>query len=240
LNFYDNVAVLIPTYEMASELKQTLECLQSQKSSTYFQIVIVDDSVSDDVDYVVSEFSYMHSRDVKYIRRQPHEGFRVASAWNILWRSADVGDDGILILTNSHILMRENWVAQHLAYHRGRDNVCVLGPYHEGGWGRPSTVGMWDDAGREKKKYTLLRCYSDSIRKRHLAAINGWDEVYDGEWGREDVDLAYRLQNIGIQWVRGDEVDVVHLSHAPRQETDRGIRNLKIFYEKFPELRGKV
>jgi hypothetical protein len=61
--------------------------------------------------------------------------------------------------------MRENWVAQHLAYHRNHDNVCVLGPYREGNWDAPSTVSMWDDAGRKGKKYTLLRCYSDSLRK---------------------------------------------------------------------------
>lgn len=235
---FSSVAVLIPACEMAGGLQATLECLAVQNSSTYFQIVIVDDSASDEVELTVDEFSYKYSWDVKYIRRQPKPGFHVASAWNILWRSADVGPDGILILTNSHILMREYWLARHLAYHRNRDNVCVLGPYHEGSWDAPSSNGMWDDAGRQNKWFTLLRCYSDSIRKKHIAAIGGWDEAYDGEWGKEDVDLAYRLHRTGIQFVRGIDVDVVHLDHpmSPHQ----GTKNKEYFYNKFPELRGSI
>jgi GT2 family glycosyltransferase len=219
---------------MAYEVKKTLECLEAQ---TYkdFQLVIVDDSKTNRVERVVAR-SHLN---IKYIRRPYERGYRVASAWNTLWQSADVGPEGVLILTNSHILTRPNWVEAHLAYHKTNDNCCVIGVYHEDTWDAPTYIDMWGTATNLNRRFIMFRCYSESLRKKHIEAIGGWDEVYEGEWGKEDGDLAYRLQKHGIQWILGHSVDVIHLSHPPRQGKDRGKRNRDIFFNKFPELRSE-
>ncbi len=36
-----------------------------------------------------------------------------------------------------------------------------------------------------------------SVYRRHLIAINGFDEKYEG-YGREDTDIEIRLQNLGL------------------------------------------
>lgn len=237
MSFYE-CAVLFPAYENADGVMSTLAALTEQTIKG-FQVVVLDDSLSDEVQKAC-DYGWSWELSMKYIRRQPKEGFRVASAWNILWRSANVGDDGILILTNSHILMKEDWVANHIKWHEGHDNRLVLGPYKEGSWGGPSTVGRYDRL-KSGKLYQLLRCYSDSLRKKHLVAVNGWDENFDGEWGFEDVDLGFRLQKLGVEFIDGRDVEVVHLTHGRGERSiGWGKRNVVYLGEKHPELSSMV
>jgi len=233
-----NVAVCIPAFEFPEGLTQTLNCLMRQTMRD-FQVVIADDSQSEDVERLACIYEQPSHLNIKYIRRKHRGGARVASASNIAWLSSDVRPDGILIFANSHILMRPDWIEKHLRHHEKDHNRVVIGPYCEGSWEGPSTRSRWNEE-KTEGCFKLMRMYGDSLRKNHLVSMGGWDEDFDGEWGFEDVDLAYRLHKLGLEFVHGTDVEVVHLSHLlthPAPEGRKlGLRNVRILSQKHPEL----
>jgi len=56
-----------------------------------------------------------------------------------------------------------------------------------------------------------------SMHRKHLIAINGLDEEYDGAWGGEDIDLAYRLIRKGLAVVPVPKSVGYHIDHPSRE-----------------------
>jgi glycosyltransferase involved in cell wall biosynthesis len=52
---------------------------------------------------------------------------------------------------------------------------------------------------REKEFQTTLRGSNLSMYREDFMKVDGFDEVYDGIWGREDSDLCYRMFHSGIK-----------------------------------------
>lgn len=68
--------------------------------------------------------------------------------------------------------------------------------------------------GRTKPFETSLRGCNLSMWKSDFLAVDGFDEEYDGSWGREDSDICYRLFHKGVRvrnlWFAGLQY---HLHH---------------------------
>ena len=52
---------------------------------------------------------------------------------------------------------------------------------------------------RTKPFEVTLRGCNLSMSREDFLSVDGFDEVFDGSWGREDSDLCYRLFHSGIQ-----------------------------------------
>jgi glycosyltransferase involved in cell wall biosynthesis len=77
---------------------------------------------------------------------------------------------------------------------------------------------------RRKKFQASLRGCNLSMHRDLFLAVDGYDEVFDGLWGREDSDICYRLFHSGWRvknlWLAGLQYHLHHPS-IKRRQSDR-------------------
>ncbi len=87
----------------------------------------------------------------------------------------------------------------------------------------------------EKKFQVSLRGCNLSMPREMFMAVDGYDERFDGLWGREDSDICYRLFNSGIKiknlWMAGLQYHLHHPS-IKRRGRDRLDDELEICIKK--------
>jgi glycosyltransferase involved in cell wall biosynthesis len=75
---------------------------------------------------------------------------------------------------------------------------------------------------RKKNFQTTLRGCNLSMHRTLFTLVDGYDEIFDGLWGREDSDICYRLFNSGCciknVWFSGIQY---HLHHSSIKRTGR-------------------
>ena len=72
--------------------------------------------------------------------------------------------------------------------------------------------------------------------------VGGFDESFNGFWGYEDLDFAYRCAKVGYQFLCTRGVQVRHLQHPTRakiEQSDLKGRNFRLMFEKHPEIKSK-
>jgi GT2 family glycosyltransferase len=74
-----------------------------------------------------------------------------------------------------------------------------------------------------------------SVPRAELLAIGLFDEKYDGRWGGEDNDLAYRLMQEGIKIHLLRSAKAIHYPHEKNtaQRNIEGFQNCRYFHSKF-------
>jgi glycosyltransferase involved in cell wall biosynthesis len=84
--------------------------------------------------------------------------------------------------------------------------------------------GLAQMVNRKKRFQVTLRGCNLSMHRDTFMAIDGYDELFDGLWGREDSDICYRMFNRGIQiknlWLAGLQFHLHHPS-IKRKGRDR-------------------
>lgn len=92
---------------------------------------------------------------------------------------------------------------------------------------------------RQKAFQATLRGCNLSMHRTLFALVDGYDEIFDGLWGREDSDICYRLFNSGCRiknlWFSGIQY---HLYHSSIKRT--GSDRLDAELEKIIRERRKV
>ncbi|MGE6575986.1 glycosyltransferase [Paenibacillus xylanexedens] len=72
-----------------------------------------------------------------------------------------------------------------------------------------------------------------SVRKEHLLHVGGFDTGFKG-WGVDDIELGYRLYNIGLKYRYIPKATVYHLDHPIHSKKKEDlIKNLNYFIEKY-------
>lgn len=77
-----------------------------------------------------------------------------------------------------------------------------------------------------------------SVRTALVRAQGGFDPAYDGAYGYEDLDLAYRLHYSGARFVLQARAIGYHIDHPPlsgNAHRSEKLRNLALFRSKYPE-----
>jgi len=71
---------------------------------------------------------------------------------------------------------------------------------------------------------TALRGSNLSVTRDDFLNVDGFDEVFDGAWGREDSDFCYRLFHSGVRcrnlWFAGVQYHLHHSTGSKRRERD--------------------
>ncbi|MBL9176165.1 MAG: glycosyltransferase [Verrucomicrobiales bacterium] len=236
-------AIIISTYNWPAALRLVLKSLLGQSEGDV-EVIVADDGSKPETSAVVSatlgpgRMAWCHVR-------QEDTGFRQSRVRNL---GARVSSAPLLIFIDHDTVAHADFVADHLRL--AEDGVfvqgkrCFLPPGEterllksdwEGGWwpspwmrglgNRKNAVhlprlGRW--LASAKSWETSIRGCNLAVRRDDFMAVDGFDELYDGVWGREDSDLAYRLFHRGVRCRNAAFAALqAHLHHPQVKRTGR-------------------
>lgn len=238
-------ALIISTYNWPAALARVLESALRQ-SRRDFEIVVADDGSRPDTAETVERV--LRPGTIPWCHaRQEDTGFRQSRVRNLGVRHAHAP---YLVFLDHDVLLHPDFVADHLALARDRTILvgkrCFLPPdvsqalidrglgSGPGWWPRPWLRGLenrknavrWPALGRRLARphafQTALRGCNLSVHRTDYLRVDGFDETYDGVWGREDSDFCYRLFHDGATarnlWFLGLQA---HLHHPTRKRQGR-------------------
>ncbi|WP_431928592.1 glycosyltransferase [Micromonospora wenchangensis] len=258
-----HLSVVIPTYNRAETLRQTLEHLARQRMPTeMFEVIVSDDGSFDDTRAVVDDAAA--TLPIRY-HFQPDDGFRAGAARNAGARMARAP---ILVFLDTGTFVAPDFLELLLAEHAGARRTALIGY----SWGydidgtMPGLAEAMDgvlpedvvaryrdvpsfadprhrqfaagdfDLGLLATPWVLFWSLNCSVRAEDFWRVGGFDEEFR-RWGVEDLELGYRLfkDGVGFRLTR-----TAWGLHAP-QGRDRdanmvdGKANVQPFLTKHPE-----
>ncbi len=206
------ISVVMPTYNRVDRLRRALAAFETQSVDCHdFEVVVVSDGSTDGTDGFVRE-AKMPFRLI--FRAQPNSG--PAAARN---HGARMADGDLVLFVDDDVVAQPHLIEQHLRSHAGRrEPLVVIGPMLTPPDYRPSAFVRWEQA-MLYKQYDALRrgdfapthrqfyTGNASMSRRLLLDIGGFDERFRRA---EDVELAYRLADLGTRFVFNAEAIGYH------------------------------
>ncbi len=216
----EKTGIIITTYNRPEELGVCLGSVipQAKEVTPEALIIIVDDGSKLDNTEVAKKADYYYW--------QKNDGYRLSTARNIGARIAIGNGAKILIFLDGDLLIQPGWLEamidgakEGLTFGEVNGEVPDIIKLKDRPWlaatggNMAVTVKLWDEVG-------------------------GFDTRYDGNWGVEDTDFAFRALDVGAQLVQQD-ANVIHKEHNSSQNwrVEQKI-NWQKFEEKFPGMVG--
>jgi GT2 family glycosyltransferase len=198
-----HISVVIPTHNRIERLRRVLMALESQHYALDdFEVIVVSDGSSDGTDeYLRTLTTPLHLQAVV----QPNQGVAVARNRGMQRATGD-----IVLFVDDDVVPAPQLIAEHVRIHTTHANdVIVLGPmltpkdFPMSRWVRweQAMLTKQYNAMREGKYAPSARQFytgNTSLAREHLLASGGFDENFRRA---EDVELAYRLVDRGLQFV---------------------------------------
>jgi glycosyltransferase involved in cell wall biosynthesis len=228
------VSVIVPVYNSHETLPLLLLGLQMQTySSKLIELVVADDGSTEPYLDILGAKEYPWP--IRYVS-QPRLGYRVGSARNL---GADAATNAVLIFLDADIVPTPQLIAAHARWHTDGAKAAVFGPrrfiripqgsvtdkyYYDTILGS-SAVASRANFGRDRDRrwkelqrfkshpfgYHLFHGCNASVRRQLWKEVGGYSSVYDGHWGYEDTDFAYRLWESGTTFVAEPDALALHL-----------------------------
>jgi glycosyltransferase involved in cell wall biosynthesis len=235
-------SVIIPTYNRAFLLRQTLESLARQSlPADQFEVLVVDDGSSDETSVMVEGFNTR--LNLRYFF-QEDEGVRIAKARNV--GIANAAAD-VCVFLDSGLLAASGCLAAHVSSHEeSRVPVAVCGYVYgfnvdngdadaiakaidygdlDGSIGRMTGNPEWLDI-----REGFYRIYTEefhdlpapwivfwtcnvSVPTQLSRRVGKFDEAFRS-WGGEDLDFGYRLFNAGAKFMLNRGASAIHYPHS--------------------------
>ena len=202
------VSVIVPTFNRAETLADTLRALAAQDyPADRLEIVVVDNSSTDATEEVVRDLTARASVPIRYFRKDNH-GPAASRNFGVEHASGDV-----LAFTDSDCTMAPGWVRAAVdAIEAGADLVYgpvqpVINPrrvpsffYHQTDHSRPNAI------------YPTANVW---YRREVMTALGGFQEAFGAfPWGTphggEDIDLAWRAKCSGYRDAWAPDLVVYH------------------------------
>jgi glycosyltransferase involved in cell wall biosynthesis len=195
-------SIVVPTYNRLHRLRQVIAGLADQTYPLdHVEIIIVSDGSTDGTD----EYLHALSSPLRIIAvSQPNSGPAVARNNGITRATGD-----IVIFLDDDVVPAPRWLAEHMRIHEQQPNAVVLGPMISPlGFAMQPWV-RWEQA-MLMKQYTHMsegvwrptarQFYTGntSLARRLLQHAGGFDATLRRA---EDVELAYRLEGQGVEFV---------------------------------------
>jgi glycosyltransferase involved in cell wall biosynthesis len=212
-----DTSIIITTYNWPEALALSLDSILRQ-SVQDIQIVIADDGSNEHTAQIVEKV--LGPSDRKWIHvRHADIAVRQSRIKNLAVKHA-TGE--YLIFSDHDVILHPEFIADHLAFAQKRcflqgkrvllteqltQKILITGafvplpPYSPGIKNRKNTFrcpALGRTLMRPKKFQTSLRGCNFSVHRQDYFAVDGFDEVFDGQWGREDADICYRLFHNGV------------------------------------------
>ena len=217
------LSVIIPTYNRAASLRDTLLALGQQTlPSDQFEIVVVDDGSTDDTSAVAQA---SHPSRVTYVR-QHNQGSAAARNAGAARSAGDV-----LVFIDDDILPRPAYLETLLEQHAQFPNIVGMGalyPHLDAGaspFERYVERSMPDRTASAFVHFAECTSNNLSIEREAFFRLGAWRDVCgDGQtlWG--DVEFGYRAARAGLRCRRAVEAICFHRDYAMRDLTTNSRR----------------
>ncbi len=201
------VTVVIPTFNRAAELMRALDALQAQ-SAAALQVVIVDNSSSDDTEARVRARMPDWQGRLRYLRKDPNGP---ASARN---HGLAAATTAFVLYQDSDVELEPHWVERALGHFQRAPRLAAAGGLMIYAFDRSRVNAYGGDLGRMGLAWDVdegalratervaagriwINCSAMLVRASAVQAVGGFDETFF--YGYEDSDLGWRLNLAGHQ-----------------------------------------
>ncbi|MBN1546220.1 MAG: glycosyltransferase [Syntrophaceae bacterium] len=241
MNEHLSTSLIVTTYNWPEALNITLNSVLNQ-SVNADEIIVADDGSGPETAQVVKKV--LAPSGARWCHVWQHDrGVRQSRIKNVAVKYADAR---YLIFVDHDVVLHPNFIADHLAMAEGgiflQGKRSLLPGYYTAevlatGFFKPPSV--WSAGLRNRKNAvripwlgrvlsrdrgfeTSLRGCNLSLFKQDFLGVDGFDEVFDQSWGREDSDFCYRLFHSGLRvrnlWFLALQY---HLNHGSVENWDR-------------------
>jgi glycosyltransferase involved in cell wall biosynthesis len=221
------VSVVIPTYNRLPRLQRVLAALDTQ---TYprreFEVVVVSDGSTDGTDdYLGGAPSPL---DLTFVA-QENQG--PAAARN---RGVETARGSIVLFIDDDVVATPQLVAEHVASHEAQSgDAVVIGPMITPpdfqmrpwvAWEQNMLYKQYDamNAGVYAPTFRQFYTGNASLPRDRFLEVGGFDQRFRRA---EDVELAYRLDGVGLHWVWNPEAVGHHYADRPFESWLRTARD---------------
>jgi glycosyltransferase involved in cell wall biosynthesis len=196
-------SVVVPTYNRLGRLRQVITALEQQAyPPDAYEVVVISDGSTDGTD------AYLEAlRSTIRLRWFPQANRGPAAARNVGIHKAD-GE--FIVFIDDDVVPEPQLLREHArSHHEAGREVVVVGPLLTPEGFEMSPWVRWEQEMLMKQYRALLRgdwpasarqfyTGNASLRRSHILAAGGFDE---GLRRAEDVELAYRLANKGLDFI---------------------------------------
>lgn len=233
------ISVQICSYNRRNLLKRALEALFAQDlPKDEYEIVFVNDGSTDDSAEMASALAATAPCRLKVLNK-PNDG--LSRARNLGIRNCE-GE--ILLFMDDDTFADPALLREHLAVHAAHPRAVVMG------W-----VNHIEELDPQGPRKYVMADYSRSffwtsnvsVRKKFIEEVGGFDEDFR-EYGWEDIELGYRLKQLGLERQVNEKAIVSHFK-PPKQKKDlpgmlrqaeSSARSALIYVKKRPGIRSHL
>jgi glycosyltransferase involved in cell wall biosynthesis len=196
-------SVVVPTYNRLERLRRVITALEQQAyPSDAYEVIVISDGSTDGTDAYLEAF-----RSTMRLRWFPQPNRGPAAARNAGIQQAD-GE--FIVFIDDDLVPEPQLLGEHArSHHEAARDVVVLGPLLTPEGFEMAPWVRWEQEMLMKGYRALLRgdwpasarqfyTGNASLRRTHILAAGGFDE---GLRRAEDVELAYRLADNGLDFV---------------------------------------
>ena len=247
------VTVIISYYKNLKNLKLILKGLNRQNASN-FEVIISEDDANKNTDIFVAEEAKKYNFPILHLNQKVDDGFRKNSMLN---KSINASSGDTLVFVDGDCIPNKHFVKE---YQKNTEDGYILKGrrvmlgekvsskiLEEGSLDYLSPISLlFSDSKKVKEAfYTapfslsltmknkgLLGC-NWGIKKKHLLAINGFDEDYIHAAVGEDTDVEWRLLALGLKSKSMKNKSIVFHLHHERSYSDKGVAiNMELLKKK--------
>ena len=238
-------SVVIPTYNRLDTLQHVIPTLLAQDlAPETYELLICDSNSNDGTAEYLATVSAEHS-NVRHLPG-PYSGRAAARNAGIAAARGDV-----VLFNDSDILTSPNLLSRHLARHRQRAHIAVVGlevqvkDLTDYAYKRdhPAERGSLHPPARTHLSWLYFLTGNASVRRADLLQAGSFDESFTG-YGHEDLELGYRLQKAGVTIEYEPEAVNYHCQDVGHEDQKAKMRlagrSTVRFYRKHPDFAVKL
>jgi glycosyltransferase involved in cell wall biosynthesis len=200
-------SVIIPTYNREAELERVLSALEKQEGQHAFEVFVVDDGSADGTSQVLSKQRLFPLTSLRQDNAGP------AAARNAGIRQAR-GD--VVIFIDDDVIPDSNLILEHLDTQASRRGV-VIGALRPPRTRQPAWAEWECQTLARQYELMLAGVFAPTPRQFYTANASVPRKsllqagLFDADFKRaEDVEIAYRLQDLGLPFTFNDRAIVQH------------------------------
>lgn len=252
------VSVIIPVFNQVERLKIVLKAFNNQNYFDYFEVIVVNDGSTDNVEYMIKNLNINY----RFIYKKLEKNSGRSIARNAGARMAK-GD--ILIFCDGDRIPDNNFISEHIKSHLQHNiDIVVLGRIVElflpnfdnkvEKYYKYDNIDKFIKFARDFNYYDYIEQMYDlngntsyniawislftsnfSISRELFFFIGTFDEDFT-LWGFENFELGYRLSKMNVKYVLNRKAINFHIFHKADRTGSRRDKSFEIFKKKHPSI----